>query len=341
MGVQISEILPKKTIEVDDLKGRTLAVDAFLWLYQFLSIIRQQDGTPLMDSKGRITSHLSGIFYRNAKLLSAGIRPVWVFDGKSPPFKAGTIAQRSEAKNEAVQEWRAAIAEGNVEAARRAAQGAVFLTSEIIEQSKQLLTYMGIPVVQAPSEGEAQCAQLCKEGTVWAVASQDADSLLFGSPRLIRNLSVYGRRKVPRKNVYVEVKPELIELKNIFSSLSLTQDQLIFVGLLVGTDFNPGISGFGPKRSLELARKLKTIDEFKASVKWDFDVQPEEIFDFFKNPPVEKNVKILFSKPQPEKIISMLVDEFEFSEERISNTLNEIKSSFDSSNLSSSLLRWK
>ncbi|MBU5575162.1 MAG: flap endonuclease-1 [Candidatus Aenigmatarchaeota archaeon] len=325
MGVQISEIFPKKTIEIEELKGRIFAVDAFLWLHQFLSIIRQTDGTPLMDSKGRITSHLSGIFYRNAKLLTAGIKTIWVFDGKPPDFKHYTTKLRSEIKEEALKQWREAIELGDIEAAKRAAQSAVYLTKDIIEQSKELLQYMGIPIVQAPSEGEAQCAQLCKENIVWAVASQDADSLLFGAQRLLRNLSISGKRKIPNKNVYIEVKPELIELKDVLSSLKISRDQLIFIGLLVGTDFNPGIKGYGPKRSLELASKIKDIKEFKEKVKWDWEVPPEEIYNFFLNPPVEKNIKINFPKFQEEKIKKMLVDEFEFSEERINNTLEELK----------------
>ena len=160
MGVQISNILPKKEIELASLSGKTLAVDAFLWLHQFLSIIRQRDGTPLMDSKGRTTSHLSGLLYRSAKLLENNIRLVWVFDGEKPDLKTMTVEQRKERKEEAYKKWQEALSLGNLEEAKKAAQMTSSLTGEMIEDSKKLLGYMGIPVVQAPSEGEAQCAHM-------------------------------------------------------------------------------------------------------------------------------------------------------------------------------------
>jgi len=169
MGVQISKILPKKEIEIIDLSGKTIGVDAFLWLHQFLSIIRQPDGTPLKDSKGRITSHLSGIFYRSAKLLEKNIKLVWVFDGKPPGFKEYTTEERRNLKEEAHKKWKEALEKGDLKEARKAAQATSFLTEDMIEQSKKLLEYMGISVVQAPSEGEAQCSYLCEKNKVFRV----------------------------------------------------------------------------------------------------------------------------------------------------------------------------
>jgi len=243
MGVQISDILPKKEIEIKDLSGKTIAVDAFLWLHQFLSIIRQSDGVPLKDSKGRITSHLSGLFYRSAKLLENNIKLVWVFDGEKPDLKTMTIEQRKELREKAYKKWQQALSLGNLEEAKKAAQMTSQLTGEMVEESKKLLSYMGISVVQAPSEGEAQCAYLCQKGLVYSVASQDSDSLLFNSPKLIRNLSITGRRKLPRQDVYIEIKPEIIELKNLLKELGLSREQLIIIGILVGSDYNSGIKG--------------------------------------------------------------------------------------------------
>ena len=326
MGVQIAEIFPKEVIELEQLKGRTIAIDAFLWLYQFLSIIRQRDGTPLMDSKGRITSHLSGVFYRNISLLHTGIRPVWVFDGKPPVFKSYILAQRSERKTAAALEWKKAVAEGDLEKAKAAAGMSSKLTDDMVEQAKELLGYMGIPVVQAPSEGEAQCAEMCKSGIVWAVASQDSDSLMFGSPRLVRNLSITGKRKLPKKNVFIEVKPELIQLKQVLDVLGITREQLIILGMLVGTDFNPGIKGIGPKRALIIIKELKSLEKVIEKTGWNSETAPEDIYNFFLDPPVEKNVKISFKPCKEDKIRSMLIDEFEFSQERIEKSLAMLKS---------------
>ncbi len=324
MGVQISNILPKKEIEIKDLAGKIVAVDAFLWLHQFMSIIRQPDGTPLKDSKGRITSHLSGIFYRSAKLIQNNIKLVWVFDGEKPEFKIKTIKEREALKKEALKKWVEALKVGDLKEAKKAAQATSIITEEIVEQSKKLLSYMGIPVIQAPSEGEAQCAYLCKKGFVYAVSSQDSDSLLFDSPRLVRNLSITGRRKLPRQEVYIEVKPELIELKEVLEKLNITREQLIIIGLLVGTDYNPGIRGYGPKRALELVKREKSLKNVLKKIEWNCETPPEEIYKFYLDPPINKNVKIEFRQLQPEKIIEFMVEEHDFSKERIEKVIKTL-----------------
>lgn len=323
MGVQISNILPKKEIEITDLSGKTMAVDAFLWLHQFLSIIRQPDGTPLKDSKGRITSHLSGIFYRSAKLIEKNIKLIWVFDGEPPSFKAGTTQERRAIKEEAHKKWKEFLERGDLKEARKAAQATSHLTSEMIDQSKNLLEYMGIPVVQAPSEGEAQCSYLCEKNLAYSVASQDSDSLLFNSPRLVRNLSITGKRKLPRQGVFVDVKPELIELKNVLKELGITREQLIILGLLVGTDYNPGIEGYGPKKALTLVTKDRTLKNILSNVEWNWDVPAEDLYEFFLNPPTIE-VDINFKPLQADKILELLVDQHEFSQERVEKVIKTL-----------------
>jgi flap endonuclease-1 len=324
MGVQISNILPKKELEIEELSGKTMAVDAFLWLHQFLSIIRQPDGTPLKDSKGRVTSHLSGLFYRSAKLIEKNIKLIWIFDGEPPSFKAGTTTERRAIKEEADKRWKEFLERGDLKEARKAAQATSRLTDEMIEQSKNLLDYMGIPVVQAPSEGEAQCSYLCENNLAYAVASQDSDSLLFNSPRLVRNLSITGRRKLPRQGVFVEVKPELIELKSVLKELGISREQLVMVGLLVGTDYNPGIEGYGPKKALTLVKKEKTLKNVLKNIEWNWDVPAEDLYDFFLNPPVNKKVDINFKAMQSDKILKLLVDDHEFSQDRVEKVIKAL-----------------
>jgi len=324
MGVQISELLPKQTIDMKQLTGKRIAIDAFNWLYQFLSSIRQYDGTPLTDSKGNITSHLSGLFYRTAKLMQNGIKPIYVFDGEKPKFKEMTNKMRSSVKEEAKEKYANAIREGDIESARKYAQQTAELTEEMVKESKELLNAMGIPTVQAPSEGEAQCSFMCKEGIVYATASQDADSLLFGSPILIRNLNITGKRRIRGKEIKIE--PELIKLEDVLSSLGLTHDQLIILGILVGTDYNPGgVRGIGPKKALNLVKKYRTIDKVFSNVEWKFDIDPKEIFDLFKNPKVKK-VEIKFGRVNKEAVKRILCDEHDFSEERVDNVLEKISS---------------
>ena len=183
---------------------------------------------------------------------------------------------------------------------------------------------MGLPHVQALSEGEAQCAHMCKEGQVFATASQDFDSLLFGSPRLVKNLSITGKRKMPRQEGFYYVYPELIELDKIKKETGLTREQLIVIGLLVGSDFNPGIKGIGPKKALNLVKKEKTIEKVLEKVEWNTDISAEKIYDFYISPPV-KEVEIQFKQMQSDKIMKFLVDEHEFSPERIEKVIKALE----------------
>ena len=215
MGVDISDIVPAETIELEHLTGRKLAIDGYNTLYQFLSIIRQPDGTPLKTSSGVITSHLTGLLYRTARLVENGIKPCYVFDGVPPEQKHKTILERQKIREEAKKKWEEAIRAGEDREAFKYAQQATKLTKEMVEQAKELLQALGIPYVEAPGEGEAQASYMAAKGSVWAVGSQDFDSLLFGAPILVRNLAITGRRKLPRKDIYITVKPELIRLKDL------------------------------------------------------------------------------------------------------------------------------
>ena len=324
MGVNLKEIVEesKQTIEIENLAGKVIVFDAFNILYQFLSVIRDKDtGEPLRDSKGRITSHISGLFYRTVNFIEKGIKPVYVFDGEPPKFKKREIEERLKAKEEAYKKWEEAIETG--EKAITYAQATSLLTKEMVEESKELLSYMGIPIIQAASEGEAQAAYIVQKGYAYASASQDYDSLLFGSPRLVRNLSIEGKRKLPRKEVYVEIKPEIIELQNLLNKLKITREQLIMIGLLIGTDYNEGIKGYGPKKALEAVRVYKNFENLKKHFK--FEEYIDEVYNFFLNPNVNEKIEIKFGEINEEKILKFMVDERNFSEERVKNALEKLK----------------
>ncbi len=324
MGVQISDMVRGRELEMGELAGKKVAIDAFNTIFQFLSIIRDRfTGEPLKDSKGRVTSHLSGIIYRFSNMFEAGIRPIMVFDGKPPPFKGGTINEREERKQEAEKRWREAVEEGKP--AIKYAQAASRFTSEMIDSSKELLGYMGVPVLQAPSEGEAMCAAMNKDGVVDFASSQDYDSLLFGAPKLLRNISVSGRRKLPKQDVWVEVRPEVIELSKALKELGINRSQLIVIGLLIGTDYNDGVKGVGPKTALKLVKEHKTLDKVLKNVEWTDDIDAHTVFDFFMDPPTNERPKIAWGKPQPDKIMKFMVDEHDFSRERIEKVIARIE----------------
>ncbi len=321
MGIQLTELVEGRTITLEELHGKRIAIDAFNWIYQFLAIIRQKDGEPLKDEKGRVTSHLSGLFYRTIRLLEAGAGPIYVFDGEPPAFKKETAQKRKDVRAEAMREWKEALAAKDYEEARKHAMRSSTITDEMIEDSKELLSAMGIPCAQAPSEGEALCAVMCSRGDAYAVATQDYDSLLFGAPRLIRNLSITGRRK--RGSEYVDIKPELVLLDDVLEKLDINRSQLIILGILVGTDYNAGgVTGFGPKRALDLVKEKKTLRSVLKEIVWDFDASAEDIYEFFRNPSsAEYNIQ--FRELDAERIKKILCDGHDFSEERIDSALQK------------------
>lgn len=325
MGVDLGDLVPKTPTDLSSLSGKIVAIDAYNALYQFLAIIRQPDGTPLMDHAGRITSHLSGLFYRTCNLLELGIKPVYVFDGTPPALKEAEIKRRMKVKEEAVKKYEAAIKEGKIEEARMYAQMTSHLKDYMAEDSKRLLTFMGIPWVQAPSEGEAQAAYLAKKGDANFCASQDYDSLLFGAPHLLRNLTISGRRKLPRKDVYVEVIPEIIELKRIIKELEITHEQLIDIGILIGTDFNPdGVKGIGPKSALKLIKTYGGLEAVLPTLKnAEFPVDPVKIKEVFLHPNVTDSYKLVWKEPDVEGVVNFLCGEKDFSEDRVRKALEK------------------
>lgn len=327
MGVNISEIVPKKEIEIKDLKGKTIAIDAYNTLYQFLTTIRQPDGTPLKDKKGNITSHLSGLFYRNINLLQEGLRLVYVFDGKSPDLKKQEIEKRKLAKETAQKKYEIAKKEMDRESMRKYSSQTVRITEDIVEESKKLLDALGIAIVDAKSEGEAEAAYLTKTRKVWATASQDFDSLLYGAPILIRNLTLAKKRK-SSSGIYVEVKPELIELEYVLNKLDINLEQLICLGILVGTDYNPGgVRGIGQRKALEIVKERLIPAEIFKSIerkeKYEIDFEWNAIFAHFYRYESEKK-EINFKRFNEEEIKKILL-KYDFSEDRINSGIKKLK----------------
>ncbi len=333
MGVAIKKLFEREEISIPNLKGKILAVDAYNMLFQFMTTIRQYDGTPLKD-KGGITSHLSGILYRLSKLLKNDIKLIFIFDGTPPDFKDEERKLRKEKKMKAKEKYRVAKKEGNIKEMKKYSKRTTKLTSEIIEESKQALTALGIPFIDAPSEGEAQASYMVSKGDAYACLSQDFDSLLFGSKRMLRNLSISGKRKIG--NRYVDVSPEIIELESNLKRLEITRKQLIVIGLLKGTDYNPkGIPQIGPKRAIKLVKKHDDLNELFEEVEWKkhFDIEWKKLLDFFMNPPIRKNYTFEFNNIDENKIKELYCEKHEFSHDRINKVIKELKKSQQQSDL--------
>jgi len=331
MGLNIRDIIPRREIDFASLHGKIVCVDAYNVLYQFLSTIRQPDATPLMDNKKQITSHLSGIFYRNVNLLLEGVRLVYVFDGEAPKLKFKTHKKRSEGRELAKGKYEEAKQSEDIDLMRRYGTQLVRLDDEMIKESKELLEAMGIAVVQAPSEGESEAAYLARtKDEIYSVVSQDYDSLLFGAPRLIQSLTLARRRKT--FSGWIEVKPELIELERVLNTLEINLDQLICLGILVGTDYNPkGIPGIGQKKALQLVKQFKqpvlifkNIEEQMMNLSEENKFDWQEIFELFHKPKVA-DAEFKFPKINEEKIKKILVEEHNFSEARIEKQLERLR----------------
>jgi flap endonuclease-1 len=328
MGVDFGDSIPREKVQLEDISGWKLAVDAYNTLYQFLAIIRGMDGGHLKDSQGRVTSHISGLFYRNINLLELGIKLVYVFDGKPPELKMEEIRRRSEQRREAKDQYLRALQSGDMAQARKYAEASTVLRRDMVADAKQLLDAMGIPWVDAPSEGEAQASTMAIEGTVKAVASQDHDSLVFGAPVLIRNVTISGKRRLPGKGIVVNVVPERIELSSVLGSTGLTREQLVDFAILLGTDFNPdGFEGVGPATALKYLRKYGRLEEVMEIRETLRSVNYEGIRDLYLNPPVEKGVVPEWKPMDREGVISFLVGEHSFSRDRVEAAIGRVEAS--------------
>lgn len=342
LGVNLRDLVPKRGIQLEELSGKSIAIDAYNTLYQFLAIIRQPNGTSLKDGSGRVTSHLSGLFYRTSNLVEKGIKPIYVFDGVPPALKEAQIRKRAKAKNEARERYKRALKEGKIGEARRYAQATSRLKDYMTEDSKRLLDLMGIPWVQAPGEGEAQAAYLVKRKEADYCGSQDYDSLLFGAPRLVRNLTISGRRKLPRKKAYVEVLPEIVELDRVLEECSITFEQLIDVGILIGTDFNPGgVKGLGPKTALKLIREHGSLEEAVQHIEnAEFLVETDKIREIFLHAKIDDDYEISWGKPNVEGLIDFICRERDFSEDRVKKALGRMQKGLAESRQKTTLEKW-
>ena len=324
MGVNLSDLTEPKSMEMEDLRGKKVAIDTYNIVYQFMSAIRQPDGYPLCDSKGRTTSHLTGLLHRTASLIEAGIEPVFVFDGKPHPLKQATLDGRKERREKAEQEWKDTVERGDMKTAHIKAQQTSRMTDEVKESAKELIRYMGLPIVDAPSDGEQEAAYICRRKDVWATASQDFDSLLFGTPVLLRNLTMTGRRKVPGKDIYREIKTEVIDSEEFLRNLGISREQLVDMCILMGTDFNTGIKGIGPKKALKLVRDNGDLESVLRKIGEDIP-DYQEIRGIFLDYEGSDDYSVEHGPLDRQAVVDMLTS-YDFSADRVNSALDRIES---------------
>eukprot|EP01112_Ceratiomyxa_fruticulosa_P022823 TRINITY_DN848_c0_g1_i1.p1 TRINITY_DN848_c0_g1~~TRINITY_DN848_c0_g1_i1.p1 ORF type:complete len:398 (+),score=116.25 TRINITY_DN848_c0_g1_i1:94-1287(+) len=305
--------------------GRRIAIDASMSLYQFLISVRPDGagGSSLTNEAGETTSHLQGMFYRTIKMISNGIKPVFVFDGKPPVLKSGELAKRLARRKEATESLEEAKEVGTSEDVTKLTKRTTRVTKQHNDDTKRLLRLMGVPVIEAPSEAEAQCAALCKAGKVFATGSEDMDSLTLGTNVLIRRLTFSEARKLPILEFHLD---------KVLEGLKLTMDQFIDLCILLGCDYCDTIKGIGPVKAKEYIDKygsiekiLPHLDKAKHPVpeEWPF----EEVRELFKHPEVidPETIELKWTEPDEEGLKKFLVDEMQFNEKRVVDAIEKLK----------------
>jgi flap endonuclease-1 len=323
MGVALTPLIVKDTPPLASLAGKTLAVDGNGELYQFLALIRQRDGTPLQTRDGRITSHLVGLFYRTTRLIAEyDLRLVFVFDGQPPPLKSAEIARRRAVRQRYDREAAAARDAGDLTRAYSKSTMTSRLTRDMIADARQLLVALGIPVVDAPGEGEAQAAFIARRGDAWTAASKDYDALLFGTPRLLRFLTLTGREFLPSKGEFRPITPEIIETEALLAHHGITRDQLIDLAILIGTDFNTGIKGVGPAKALKLVKTYGAIEQMPPPVREQVSTY-DAVRAIYQAPDVRTDYTVESRQPDDAAVMDFLLSR-EFAPARVRAALDRM-----------------
>lgn len=326
LGVNLTPLVVRHVLRLEDLRGKSFAVDANNFLYQFLAVVRLPDGTLLKDSRGNVTSHLVGLMFRSTKLiLDYDVDLVFVFDGKPPELKAQEILKRRKLREKALSEWQKALEAKDYATAFSKAVMTSRLTEPLIQDAKKLLELLGVPFVQAPSEAEAQIAYMATKGDVWAASSKDYDTLLFGAPRLLRYLTITGKEFLPSKGTARPLKPELILLQEFLSHHQISREQLIDLAILVGTDFNEGVKGIGPKTALKLVKEHGKLENMPKQIASKLPSNYEEIREIFLQPKVTDNYAIQYGNLQEDKLYDFLCQQHDFSKQRVEKVIQRMK----------------
>ena len=331
----LKEKCPKSihSVPLSNYTGQLFALDASMAMYQFL-ISTQTIKTSgfsiaeLRDEEGNLTGHLLGLLNRTLMLMEHGIRPVWVFDGKPPDAKMNTLRGRKEIKDNAEKEKDEAKDQGDMEKALKFANQTIRIDQKMTDDAKKLISLLGIPVIEAPSEAEATCSILAKDKKVFAAATEDMDTLCFGCPVLIRELS--GKEE----NI-IEIK-----LNEVLSGLGLNMEEFVDLCILCGCDYCENIQGIGCIKAYQLIKEYKTIEKvIEYTERYNKDESHKkklsynkENFDFvtarelFKKPEVvdTSKVELNFTSPNIEGLKQFLVKEKNFSETRIENVIKRL-----------------
>ncbi len=181
------------------------------------------------------------------------------------------LAKRTAAKQKAEEDMAKAKEAGSIEDLNRFSKRTVRMTDTHKEDCRRLLELMGLPVIQAPSEAEAQCAAMASAGVVYAAASEDMDTLTFGAPRLLRRLTFSEARKLP-----------VLEFNHdaILSETGISREEFIDLCILLGCDYLESLRGIGPKRALDLIRTHHELGAIVEALRTGGKIDVPEDYNF-------------------------------------------------------------
>ncbi len=339
MGVGLTPILERRRSSLKALKGKSFAIDASIEIHRFLALIRKSDGTLFTDQSGRPTSHLMGLLTWTSRLITEfSMRLIFVFDGPPNPLKRKTLEARRMLRQKAESEYSQAVSEGDYSRAWSKAVMTGRVTRDILEDSKRLLSMMGVEWLDAPEDAEAQASNMARKGDVWAVGSKDYDCLLYGGPILARYLSIAGQEFLPAQRRSRRLVPEIIKLSENLPRLGIDREQLVDLAILVGTDFNEGVRGIGPKKALALIRKYGSLEELPEATKNQLPQNIDEVRNVFLQPKVLEAIPSNGSKPDSQGMVQFLVSERAFSLDRVSTIAEKLVRSYEHRELG--LTKW-
>ncbi|XP_047309090.1 flap endonuclease 1-like isoform X2 [Impatiens glandulifera] len=326
-----------KLQKLESYSGRQIAIDANISIYQFLTVVNRNGNGLLTNDAGEVTSHLQGMLSRTITILEAGLKPIYVFDGKPPDLKKHELMKRNSRRADAVDGLNEALIHGNEDDIKKFSRQTVKVTEKHKEDCKKLVRLMGLPGIQAPSEAEAQCSMLCKSREVYAMASEDMDSLAFGAPRLLRHFTDAITKKVPVMEFVVSKALE---------ELNLTMDQFIDLCILCGCDYCDTIYGVGGKTSLKLIRLHGSIEKILENINRERYKVPEDwgyeaVRKLFKEPEVytdSSQLNIESTSPDKEGLMEFLVGQNSFSHDKVTKSIEKITAANKSNQDRSKLL---
>jgi len=314
----LTPILKREQTSLKALKGTSFAIDASIEIHQFLALVRKRDGSLFTDSQGRVTSHLIGLLTRTSRLIADfDMKPVFIFDGKPNPLKRRTIEMRREARKKAEVEYVEAVSKKDYAKAWSKAVMTGRVTGSVLDDSKHLLTLMGIPWLEALEDAEAQASYMAARGDVWAVGSKDYDCLLYGAPILARYLTLTGREWLPAQQLSRPLIPELIKLSENLTILGITREQLVDLAILVGTDFNGGVKGIGPKKALKLVHDYGSIEQMPEEIRSKLTGDLNDVRQVFLKPRILEKYMLKRSPPDRDGLVKFLSEQHGFNKERV------------------------